>query len=83
MPYGPNGQWRPVGAGACARLVCDIATGESPEVYGPPGTSQEEAARRAAKGGQARAKALTPERRRAIAAEGAAARWGNPATKDQ
>ena len=36
MPYGPQGQWRPADPGARARLVCDIATGESPEVYGPP-----------------------------------------------
>jgi len=77
MPYGPNGQWRPVGAGACARLVCDIATGESPEVYGPPGDVKREASERAAKGGQARAAYLEPERRRAIAAEGAKKRWGS------
>ena len=58
MPYGPNGQWRPTDPGACAKLVCDIATGDSPEVYAPPERSEEakQAAReRAAKGGHAKA----------------------------
>ena len=58
MPYGPNGQWRPADPGACAKLVCDISTGDSPEVYAPPPQSEDErrfAAMRASKGGRAKA----------------------------
>lgn len=77
MPYGPQGQWRPADPGARARLVCDIATGESPEVYGPPEDRKLKAAEQAAKGGRARAAKLAPVRRRAIAADAAGARWGS------
>ena len=40
MPKGPNGEWRPAGDNECAALVCQIALGESPEAYGPPGESK-------------------------------------------
>ena len=36
MPKGPQGQWRPAGAGALAVHVCRIATGEIEETYDPP-----------------------------------------------
>ena len=75
MPYGPQGQWRPADPGACARLVCDIATGESLEVYAPPDEHQRERALLAAEGGKARADKLAPERRSEIAAEGGKALW--------
>ena len=70
MPTGPNGQWRPTEPGACARLVCDIATGESPEVYAPPAAQVAKRAALARQGGQARAQKLTPEQRSEIAASG-------------
>ena len=71
MPKGPNGEWRPVGDIECAALVCRIATGESPEVYGPPDTSASTSASRA---GKARAATLSPERRAEIARAGGRAR---------
>ena len=74
MPYGPNGQWRPADPGACARLVCDIATGKSPEVYAPPVEHVAKRAALAQQGGEARAQKLTPERLSEIAASGGMAR---------
>ncbi len=85
MPKGPQGQWRPAGAGALAvhvcRIatgeVCRIATGEIEEAYEPPQTDSgnTSASRRASKAGKARSAALTPERRSKIAARAAAVRW--------
>ena len=75
MPYGPSGQWRPDDPGACARLVCDIATGERAEVYAPPEDYQEGRVSLAEQGGKARAEKLDPERRSEIAAKGGKARW--------
>ena len=79
MPYGPSGQWRPADPGACAKLVCDIATGESPELYAPPDDYRRERALRAEQGGKARAEKLAPERRSEIAAKGGKARWQSDA----
>ncbi len=36
MPHGPDGQWRPRSAGACAVHVMKIATGELEESREPP-----------------------------------------------
>ena len=68
---GPNGEKRPGDAIANALHVAKIATGEAEEVY-------VDASKRPGgkKGGRARADALTPEERRKIAEQGAAARWG-------
>ena len=78
MPKGPQGQWRPAGAGALAAHVCRVATGEIEEIYkDPPRPSAVADSKRASKGGKARAESLTPKRRREIASEGAAARWGS------
>ena len=79
MPKGPQGQWRPVGAGALAVHVCRIASGEIEETYEPPRITKSgntEASLRASKAGKARSSALTPERRAEIARAAAAARWG-------
>ena len=79
MPRGPNGEWRPADPLACAAHVMKIATGEIEETFEPPERSEEEraAARaRASKAGKARAASQTPEKRRAVAAAGADARWG-------
>lgn len=79
MPYGPKGEWRPAGTGACAVHVAKIATGEIEETYAPP---RDEAAdhvavsRRASKAGKARATEMTPEQRSTLGKAGAAARWG-------
>lgn len=72
MPTGPQGQKRPAGVTACAVHVMKIATGEIEE--SPPKDARRAAGGRA--GGEARAKALSPARRREIALQGAAARGG-------
>ena len=79
MPKGPQGQWRPAGAGALAAHVCRIATGEIEETYDPPQADSGNAiaSLRASKAGKARASALTPERRSEIAVLAAKARWGS------
>ena len=75
MPIGPRGQKRPADVVGCAVLVAKIATGEVEEELQPEPKHTD--AKRAAgkKGGKARAEALTPDQRSAIAAQSAAARW--------
>ena len=67
MPIGPNGEKRPADPIASAVHVARLATGEVEETYVNAGQS---------KGGSARAAAMSPARRREVAREGAAARWG-------
>lgn len=76
MPTGPRGEKRPADVIGAAVTVAKIATGEIEEELEPIKNTQ---AKKAAgkKGGEARAEALTPERRAEIAAEGAASRWGS------
>jgi len=74
MPKGPQGQKRPADVIGAAVLVGKIATGEAQDTTRNPGT---EANRKGGlKGGKARAKALSPEKRKAIAKRAAKARWG-------
>lgn len=54
-----------------AKHIVDISTGQVADPR-PAGKTQR------AKGGHARAAALTPERRREIARKAAAARWSEP-----
>lgn len=70
MPKGPQGQKRPADAIARAVMVAQIATGEIEEdAYAEPSV------KRGSAGGAARAKALSPQKRKSVAAGGAAARW--------
>ena len=71
MPIGPQGQKRPASTVACAMMTMKIATGEIEE---PPVNQAKRAG--GIKGGAARSKALTKERRKEIAQKAAAARWG-------
>ena len=68
MPTGPNGEKRPADVVGCAVTVMRIATGEIEDI----GCKQPSKR----KGGKARAKALIQEERKAIARQGAEARWG-------
>jgi hypothetical protein len=71
MPKGPRGEKRPADVVGCAVMVAKIATGEiEEETNEPPGHRKSGRA-----GGRARAKALTPQKRREIATKAAAARW--------
>lgn len=65
---------RPRDSNRLAKMILDLATGEVSE----PKKANAVPARAAggAKGGPARAKALTPEKRLEIAQKGAKARWG-------
>lgn len=72
MPTGPNKEKRPADVVARAVMVAQIATGEKPndkqEVTGK--------VRSGKAGAEARAKKLSPERRKEIAQKAAKARWG-------
>ena len=62
---------RPRAANQLAKFIVDLATGEADEAAPRP----EEQRRGGLKGGAARAEALTPEQRKAIASKAAQARW--------
>jgi hypothetical protein len=76
MPRGPKGEKRPADVIGNAVRVMRIATGEIEEQT-PSSEGVEYARKGGLKGGKARAKALTPQRRREIAKEGAKKRWGS------
>jgi hypothetical protein len=75
MPPGPKGQGRPAGVIGNAIMVAKIGTGEI--AGAPPRDDGKDPAAKAlgAKGGKARAKAMTPERRAEIARKAAESRW--------
>ena len=68
MPLMAKHPKRPKDSAALAKLVVDMASGEMPNDSFPVPTA-------ATKRGEARARFLTPERRREIAKKAAAARW--------
>ena len=73
MPRGPKGEKRPADVIGAAVMVAKIATGEVEDKKRPAET---EANRKGGlKGGKARAKALSPERRTEIAKKAAQKRW--------
>jgi hypothetical protein len=75
MPTGPKGERRPADVIGNAVKVMRIATGE--ETDGLPDDGKDPAAKAlGAKGGAARAKSISPERRVEIAKSAAAKRWG-------
>jgi hypothetical protein len=73
MPKGPKGVKRPADTVKAAIMVARIATGELED---KPSKSPGRAAG-GTKGGPARAKVLSPEKRREIAKKAAKSRWGN------
>lgn len=75
MPTGPKGQKRPVDVIGNAVHVMRIATGEVEEAA-PVDDGKDPAAKSlGARGGAARAKSMTPERRAEIAKKAAEKRW--------
>ena len=74
MPTGPKGQKRPADAIGLAVRVARIATGEEPELIEDDGKDKAAQAL-GKKGGAARAKSMTPERRAEIARKAAEKRW--------
>lgn len=73
MPNGPKGEKRPADVIGNVVKIMRIATGEEEDIVTPAsaGTTLGKL------GGQARARNMTPERRREIAQAAAAKRWGN------
>ncbi len=75
MPTGPKGEKRPADVIGNAVKVMRIATGEETEDLAPDDGKDPAAKALGAKGGVARAKAMTPERRAEIAQKAAVKRW--------
>jgi hypothetical protein len=72
MPRGPKGEKRPADVIGAAIMVGRIATGEIEDIGGKAPNR----AKGGEQGGAARAKNLSPEKRREIAKKGAKSRWG-------
>lgn len=75
MPKGPKGEKRPADVIGAAIMVAQIATGEIEEPTELDDGKDPVAKALGAKGGKARAEALTPEQRAEIAKKAAAKRW--------
>lgn len=75
MPKGPKGQKRPADVIGNAVRVMEIATGQREEECEPESDKNQAAAELGRKGGKARSKSMSPEKRREIAQKAAAARW--------
>jgi hypothetical protein len=75
MPTGPKGEKRPADVIGAAVKVMRIATGEEPEDFGADDGKDPAAKALGKKGGAARAKSLTPERKAEIAKKAADKRW--------
>lgn len=73
-PAGPKGQKRAADVIGNAVEIMRIATGEESEDFGPETGEDKAAQELGRKGGAARAKAMTPERRTEIAKKAAAKR---------
>ena len=73
MPIGPRGEKRPADANACAVAVARIATEEVEEVI----QIKDGRIKSGKAGGAARAKKMSPQRRREVAQKAACARWQN------
>jgi hypothetical protein len=74
MPTGPKGERRPADVIGNAVHVMRVLTGEIEETI--PDDGKDPAAKALGKkGGAARAKAMTPERRKEIARKAAKSRW--------
>ena len=75
MPRGPKGQKRPADVIGNAVKAARIATGEEQEDIGADDGKDPAAKSLGARGGRARAKALSPRQRAEIAHVAARARW--------
>ncbi|MBM3549274.1 MAG: RNA-binding protein [Alphaproteobacteria bacterium] len=75
MPKGPKGERRPADVIGAAVMIGRIATGELTEAEIPNDGKDPNAKALGKKGGQARAKSMSPERRAEIAKKAAAKRW--------
>jgi hypothetical protein len=76
MPRGPKGEKRPADVIGAAVMVGRIATGEIDESTPPDDGKDPAAVSLGRKGGAARAAGMTAKRRKEIAKNAAAKRWG-------
>jgi hypothetical protein len=79
MPRGPKGQKRPADVIGNAVKAIRIATGEQQQTLGADDGKDPAAKSLGARGGRARAKALSPRQRAEIAQVAARARWNKKA----
>jgi hypothetical protein len=79
MPRGPKGQKRPADVIGKAVKAIRIATGEQQQTLGADDGKDPAAKSLGARGGRARAKALSPRQRAEIAQVAARARWNKKA----
>lgn len=78
MPKGPKGEKRPGDVIGNAVRVMEIATGQHEEEHeGQDSGKNKAAAELGRKGGKARAKSMSAEKRKEIARKAAASRWKN------
>jgi hypothetical protein len=77
MPRGPKGERRPADVIGNAVHVMRVLTGEEVEIVEQDDGKDPAAKALGKKGGAARAKNMTPERRAEIAKKAAASRWKN------
>jgi len=75
VPTGPKGQKRPADVVSNAVHIMKVLTGEADDATTADDGKDPAAKALGAKGGAARAKAMTPERRSEIAKAAAAKRW--------
>jgi hypothetical protein len=75
MPRGPKGEKRPADVNARAVMIAKIATGEIEDSTESDDGKDPAAKALGKKGGAARAKSMTPERRAEIAKKAAEKRW--------
>ena len=75
MPKGPRGEKRPADVIGNAIKVARLAVGDEHETLGPDDGKDPAAKSLGARGGAARAKALSPKKRSEIAKKAAKARW--------
>jgi hypothetical protein len=75
MPTGPKGEKRPADVIGNAVKVMRIATGEEVQILAEDDGKDPAARALGKKGGAARAKSMSPERRAEIAKKAAAKRW--------
>lgn len=75
MPKGPRGEKRPADVIGAAVKIMRLATGEETEDVPVDDGKDKAAQSMGRKGGAARAKALTPEKRQEIARAAAKKRW--------
>ncbi|MDZ4762464.1 MAG: RNA-binding protein [Alphaproteobacteria bacterium] len=78
MPKGPRGEKRPADVIGAAIKVARIATGEEQDDMPAAKPGGPTASEMGKKGGAARAKSMSPERRAEIAKKAAASRWKTP-----